>query len=471
MLISFILVGGWTLSFNYQQFDEKLNQNISEKLQSVVVELEQKLSNEKVLNTDWKSANYQNLNQFMLNISQIFFTDINLYDLNGNVLASSRPEIFEKGLIGFKMNSLAYKQMVIDQKAKFIHQETIGDLQYTSAYLPFYNADRQLLAYINLPYFIKPKLINQEISTVLITFINLYVVLFLISITIAIVFSNTITKPLRLLQSKFEKIELGKKSEPIDYTANDEIGGLVKEYNKKVIELENSVSKLAQSEREMAWREMAKQIAHEIKNPLTPMKLSMQFLVRSWKNKDENFDARIHRVSNTIIDQIDSLTKISNTFYSFAKMPKGQDEEVDLIEKIENSIQLFSNTDNVTINKDFGGITSLHIIADREQTSRIFINIIKNASQAIPNDRKGKIDIVLITKKSSVIVKIQDNGSGISEEQKKQLFIPSFTTKSSGMGMGLPIVKNIIEGSGGKIWFETELNIGTKFFIEFPIKS
>jgi nitrogen fixation/metabolism regulation signal transduction histidine kinase len=405
----------------------------------------------------------------LVKFSQVFFTDINLYDLNGFLLATSRPEIFQKGLISNRMNQRAFTELEHKGKAQFIQKENIGSLEYSSVYIPLKNIENKVIAYINLPYFASDNNLQKNISNLLITTINIYVVLFLITILIAVVISNQITKPLRMLQSKFKAVQLGKKHQEIIYNKKDEIGGLVKEYNLMVTKLEQSVKQLAESERESAWREMAKQIAHEIKNPLTPMKLSVQLLQRSWKDNKEDFEKRLTNVSQTLIEQIDTLSSIASEFSAFAKMPKPQDEEVDLPAKIASVVQLFENTKDVKIEADFHQNEKVRILADKEQLSRVFINIIKNGIQSIPEGLQGRIYIELTTYGNSVKVTIEDNGSGISESRKDKLFQPSFTTKTKGMGMGLAIVKNIINNANGEIWFESEEGKGTKFFVEFPM--
>jgi len=471
LLLSFFLVGGGTVYYNIRQFEQKHNQNIIEKTQSVLNELSIFIGNEIQLTSSWQSNSYGNLDEFLTEISRVFFSDINLYDLNGELIGSSRNEIFKRGLIGTKMNPEALKQIVVNKKNIFIHDEKIGDLSYSSAYLPFNSNDGKALAYINLPFFTKPSLLREEISTLLVAMTNLYVVLFIVAIIIAVVMSSKITQPLRLIQDKFQHIELGTRYEQIEYHGNDEIGSLVKEYNRMVVKLAESIDLLAKSERESAWREMAKQIAHEIKNPLTPMKLSIQYLIRSWENKDANFESKLVGVTKTLIDQIDTLTAIASEFSAFAKMPKPNEEVIDLVEKIENIVKLFENTDNVKIYSQLNKIHQANIFADKEQISRVFINLLKNAIQSIPDGVNGKIQVEMNIVNNYINIKIEDNGIGISEEQKAKMFTPSFTTKSSGMGLGLPIVKNIITNAKGKIWFESELGKGTKFFVEFPVSE
>jgi nitrogen fixation/metabolism regulation signal transduction histidine kinase len=265
-----------------------------------------------------------------------------------------------------------------------------------------------------------------------------------------------------------EKIELGKQHEKIEYGRKDELGQLVAEYNSMAEKLEESAKLLAQGERESAWREMAKQIAHEIKNPLTPMKLSIQFLMRSKENNDADFDKKLEKVSNTLIQQIDTLSSIATGFSNFAKMPKPNEHPFNVIETLSNVIQLFNNVDNIDITSDLGGYEDITIVADKEQISRVFINLIKNATQAIPEGIRGKIHVSL-EKQDKLIIKISDNGCGIPDEIRGKLFTPSFTTKSSGSGLGLAMVKNIIINAKGNITFESEVGKGTTFIVTLPL--
>jgi signal transduction histidine kinase len=469
LALSFVMVGAGTVYYNVQQFQKKNDKNISEKLESVLKELEFETIEIENVDSVLQKASSQSLNEVLRKKADVFYTDINLYNFQGELIASSRQEVFTKGLIGQLMNPEAYKQMRINEKVRYIHQENIGSLAYTSAYALFRDADNKKVAYINLPYFTKPGALQKEISNLIVTVINLYVVLFIISAIVAFFMANKITQPLRMLQNKFMGVELGKQMEQINYSKKDEVGALVTEYNNMVVKLAENIELLAKTERESAWREMAKQVAHEIKNPLTPMKLSVQFLQRSWTDNDENFEKKLEKYTQALIDQINTLSNIANEFSSFAKMPKPRNELVNLVQKLENTINLFSHTENIELGSDLGDFKTLNILADKEQISRVFNNLIKNAIQAIPSDRKGQIFVSLTASDGIVLVKIKDNGGGISEEQKDKLFIPNFTTKSTGMGMGLPIVKQIIESAEGKIWFESELNVGTEFYIELPI--
>ena len=467
LFLSLLLVGGGTIYFSIMQYQKKQHDQLSEKIQSVYIELDHKLAYLPEIRKDSRGPDYDNLNQLLIRFSDIFYSDINLYDPKGNLLATSRSEIFDQGIQGEKMNPVAYEKMVMEKQAEFIHREKIGNLTYLSAYVPFVNVNGKLMAFLNLPYFTKQNILRNDITTLVVAILNIYVMLVLLTIAMAVIISDQITRPLKLIQKKFSEIKLGKKSEQIIYSGKDEIAGLVDEYNRMVKELAKSVEMLARSERESAWREMAKQIAHEIKNPLTPMKLSVQHLWRSWKDNREDFDEYLERVTQTLIEQIDNLSFIASEFSNFAKMPKAINEEINLVDAIKSILQLFENTEDVEFLFDYES-SVLPVFADKEQLSRVFINLIKNGIQSIPENRKGRIGINAVLTGGMVRVSITDNGKGIPDELHSKLFTPSFTTKSSGMGLGLTIVKNIIESFDGHITFKTRVNHGTTFLIELP---
>jgi len=464
VLVSLALFGGGTIYYIKQQFETKNRENISEKIHSVLMEVENRLPAENMLNTDL----YEYSSFIMKRLSAVFFTDINLYDPHGNLYASSRSKVFDEGLTSKKMNPEAYLQIAILGKTEFIHDERIGNLEYLSAYIPLKNKEGKLLAYLNLPYFAKQNELEKEISGFLVALINIYVLLFAFSIVIAIFISNYVTKPLKLIQDKLGNIKLGRTNEPIEWQENDEIGNLVIEYNRMIEELSISAELLAKSERESAWREMAKQVAHEIKNPLTPMKLSLQHLQRTWKDHAPDMEKRMEEVTKTIIDQIDTLSSIATEFSNFAKMPKANYEKINLQQTLINTLSLFRELENIALEfrSDFKG--DAWVWADKEQMLRVFNNLLKNAVQSIPENKMGLIQVVLKSEKNNFLVIVTDNGAGINESILHKIFTPNFTTKNAGMGLGLAMVKNIIENTGGHIWFETKVGIGTTFFVSLP---
>ncbi len=465
VFVSLLLVALATIFYNIEEYKMKHQTDLNEKMKSISEEIDMRLEDKDEITPeieDW-------LRSELTKLSNIFRTDINIYGIDGDILASSRPEIFQRGLVSSRINAQAYYEIFQNfQFASYFQPEKIGKLSYLSVYKPIINNRGGYLGSINLPYFIKQDNYSQEISTFIVAFINLYVLLFLVSIIIAVFISNQITRPLVVVQENLRKMELGKYNEPIDYDRNDEIGSLVKEYNKKVDELAVSAELLARSERESAWREMAKQIAHEIKNPLTPMKLNIQYLQHT-KSKNKEYNAFLERVTSTLIEQIDNLSNIATEFSNFAKMPIAQNQIFVLADQLQKAIDLYETDERANLEFYPGSFQNIRVNADREQLSRAIINLIKNGLQAIPEDRTGTISISLGRRDQMAIVAVSDNGTGIPEELRSKMFSPSFTTKTSGMGLGLSIVKNIVENFAGKIWFEPNKDQGTTFFFEIPI--
>ncbi|HKK69529.1 MAG TPA: ATP-binding protein, partial [Bacteroidales bacterium] len=448
--ISIIVIGTVSVSFYIRKYREKQTDAIEEKMQSVLIELNHKIGSEKNLDTSMEDY----LNYLLVKFSNVFYTDINLFDTDGSLLASSRMELYERGLVGERMSPKAYDKIARKEQKYFVQNETIGKMDYLSAYLPFRNQDGQVLAYINLPYFAKQQDFRQEISSLTVAVLNVYLALFILTILAAIFTSNQLTRPLRMIEESLRKMDISRRNRKISYSRDDEIGSLVKEYNRKVDELADSAERLARSEREFAWREMAKQIAHEIKNPLTPMKLSVQHLEKAYKENDPDLDYMFDKVSKTLIEQIESLANIATEFSNFAKIRLKKKEPVDLSERIARVEQLFSGLSSTIVEVRDGTQGQAVIMADKEQIMRVFNNLIKNALQAIPDERTGVVRIKLDDMGDYYLLEISDNGSGINQDMHDKIFSPNFTTKTSGMGLGLSIVKGVVDNMDGKIYFE-----------------
>ena len=461
-----LLAFGWGSGvFVSNQYNQYTDDVIREKLNSVQTEVKAKLGDFEELSI-YENGNYM---QYILQkFAKVFYTDINLYDNEGYLLATSRPKVFNVGLLSEQMNPIAYQQMKFNQISEFVHDENIGKLDYSSAYLPFYNKKGDRMGFINLQHFGQQREFENQIQKFMVAIINVFILLLAISIVLAIFISAWLTSPLRILQESFASVKFGKYNEQISYDREDEIGALVKDYNQKLLELEFAAQQLAKSERESAWREMAKQVAHEIKNPLTPMKLSVQQLLRVYDPEDPKSGEKLQKVANSMIEQIDALTNIANEFSSFAKMPNPLESRFDLVSLVRGVAEVFKVPGkfelDITVNPD-----AIFVLADKDQFVRVFNNLIKNSIQAIPADRTGKIAIDMAQNDSKVLVKITDNGVGIDPSKVGKIFVPYFTTKSTGTGLGLAMVKQIIENHQGTIDFDTELGVGTTFEIVLPV--
>lgn len=468
LLLSLFLLGGGAVYFSLQQYNTRHAEALTEKMQSVYFELYRYVHKEKSFFPNWRFPSFSNLDELLAEISNMFYCDINLYDRRGFLIATSRPEIFHRHLLGNLMHPVAYQEMQFLHRAEFIQKEQTGTLSYFSAYVPLRNSSGEFLAYLNLPYFTRQNQLTADISNLIVALVNIYLLLILLSVSLAVFLSRQITLPLRMIQERMAQVKLDRKSEPIDYPGMDEIAGLVNEYNRMVIALEQSVELLASSERELAWREMARQIAHEIRNPLTPMKLSIQHLQRAWEDKSPHFDDLLRRTASTLAEQIDILSYIAASFSSFASIPQGKAEPFNLVDILRSTTLLFDGNESAQVQLELNGLEEAFVMADKEQISRVLTNLVKNALQAIPSDRKGIVVLELRKINEGFRIMVADNGIGIPEEMQKRLFQPNFTTKTTGMGLGLAISKRIIEHAGGKIWFETQPGKGTQFYVTLP---
>ena len=400
-------------------------------------------------------------------LADVHNLDLNLYDLSGKLLISSNPNIFTEKGIPQKV-STSILQKLTDGDVRIVLEKGKDNDEFYLAYWHFSDLEGRPLAVTNIPYFDIQNENRQEIENFLIDLILIYVGLFIAASILALLLSNYITQSLQRIGDKMKGVDLGKTNTPLEWETNDEIGSLVTEYNRMLKEAEKSAIATARSERESAWREMAKQVAHEIKNPLTPMKLRIQYLQRAMDDKDPDWEDKFKNTAVSLINQIDTLTNIANEFSNFAQMLKAKEQNIELSAVIEDAIQIFSLESDVEMT--FTTQTEhTNITADKDQILRVFNNLLKNAIQAIPVDRKGEISIYLKEYNGMVKVEIQDNGSGVPEEIQENIFIPNFTTKSKGMGLGLAMVKNIIENHGGEIWFKTKKDEGTTFYLTFKV--
>ena len=465
IVVSFIIIGFVTVWFFRTSSEEYHESRLERKTRSVLTDAQHEIE---LLMATKDSA--IDLREMVIPISKIHRIDVNLYNLNGKLINSSEGDIFNKGILAPSMPSLAYQALARQGHSEFIQEkERVGDLVYKASYVPLTGLNSQPIAYLGLPYYSKQRQLNSDITVFMSTLLNVYVFLLLIAGGIAIMVANSITRPLAKIGEKLKQLRLGGSNEPLEWKSKDELGALIEEYNKMIRQLDDSADRLAQSERESAWREMAKQVAHEIKNPLTPMKLSIQYLQHAYRSNPDDIEPLLKRVSGTLIEQIDNLAQIASEFSNFAKMPRAENQQIDLNHLISSVFHLFSKE-----RADMEMTLELPkqqywVFADKNHLIRVFNNLIKNAIQAIPEDRQGIINVSLYLHNDLATVKVSDNGTGISEDKRDKVFVPNFTTKSSGTGLGLAISKNIIESVDGKIRFITEVDQGTDFYVELPL--
>jgi len=457
LLVSFLYVFLVSIRYVMARYEDRQNAELQQKAKHV----QKSLQDLYFWNMNLSSRNSQGMNVDLRDLCFSYETDINVYDMEGNLVGSSSPTIFEKGIISTHI----HPEPFFSQNSTMIRKERIGDMDYMAAYTEFFNGNYVQIGYIEVPYYIAADEQHMAVDDFLSRLFPPFMVVMILAVLLALLMSRGLTRPLMAVSEALKQVQVGKRNKHLHYTHNDEVGAIVEEYNKMVDQLEDSTDKLARSEREDAWRTMARQIAHEINNMLTPMRLNIQMLQRlKANNLDERFDEKFESVSNTLINHIDSLANIATSFSSFAKMPDQHPVDVDIAVQLFSVITLFRENTEQTAIRYVGAEYGVHAQADGEQIRQVFTNLIKNALQAINGAADGDIIVMLKDLSDSVEISVSDNGCGIPEDIRERIFMPYFTTKTTGTGLGLGISKNIVEGCGGKIWFETS-NKGTTFFV------
>jgi signal transduction histidine kinase len=470
-LSAFIIVGIATIVF----FKDRYNNNNREQLANIINSMQNEVRNslsDIIVFDDvvkvYDDLYLSRLKKLISKISEDHAVDINFYDLEGSLRASSLPLPYNKGIISNRMDPVAYFHLNTLKEIQFFKEETIGTLKFLSNYVPIIDETGSVYAYLNIPYFTSQSKLRQEISNFLVAIINLNAFIFLIAGIVAFFITNRITRSFSFISNKMKAVSLGQMNETITWNRKDEIGELVNEYNKMVQKLDESAITLAKNERETAWREMARQVAHEIKNPLTPMKLSLQYLQRAIEMDRGNTNELTKSVTRTLVEQIDHLSQIAADFSQFANIDNPHKEIFDLNETIHLLIQLYSVEGNLDLSWN-PSESKVFITADRTHINRLFTNLIQNAQQSIPDGRIAKIVVSEKLIENKVLISVQDNGVGIPDDIRSKIFTPNFTTKNSGTGLGLAMCRGIVEECKGNIWFETSIEEGTTFFIELPL--
>jgi nitrogen fixation/metabolism regulation signal transduction histidine kinase len=471
-VFSFVVIGIATISFFIVRFDRSNEERLTKAIQVMASELAN--IRDKYIDDDLPTLNYLgatggDLERRIIEISEIHNVDLNVYDAQGNLTVSTQPYIYNKHVLSGKMEPRAFYAMNYDKQTQKIQTEIVDNFSFLSIYVPVKYQDGSVYAYINIPYLNSQSELNQEISNFLVTLINLNAFIFVLAGAIAFLVTNRITSSFTLIGDKMKEVNLGRMNEEIVWTRNDEIGVLVDEYNKMVRKLEDSAQGLARSEREGAWREMARQVAHEIKNPLTPMKLSIQYLQKAINSGSANVKQLSQQVADTLVEQIDQLAKIAGDFGQFANIGNVTLERFDLAEVLGTLINLYNADSNLHIDWQKTSAGTDYIQADKVQVTRLFTNLIKNAVEASSDKEMIEITIRQYREEGKVVIAVIDNGSGIPRDMQNKIFTPNFTTKSSGTGLGLAICKGIVEKANGSIWFETKEGVGSTFFISFPL--
>lgn len=444
-----------TRDYNIQRFERK------EAIAKETIELELKNKTSYPVNTENLPKIFQDR---IYEISSINKLNITLFDLKGNLLKTSIGNVFEQVQIK-PLPPEIVAELALNSNHRILKNTTNKDQSYQTSY-----------TYINDPKFKRIGILeiqftqdNSEIEYELKEFITrlglVYLLMFFIAIALAYFLSSYITRSIQTISEKMKETRLNKVNQKIILNkASTEIEVLVEAYNDMIDQLEESAVKLARSERENAWREMAKQVAHEIKNPLTPMRLTVQNFQRKFNPNDANAKEKIADYSNTLIQQIDVMSSIASAFSDFAKMPKIKKERIEVVDVVKLALEIFSEK---YVHYNFSE-KEIFANLDKTQLIRIVTNLVKNAIQACKTQENPRINVELTADKENITIVVSDNGIGIENNLKDLVFEPKFTTKSSGMGLGLPMIKNIIEAYQGTISFTSKKDVGTIFTVILP---
>jgi signal transduction histidine kinase len=452
------------LTYIISQSEKKNLDTVHSKMQSTIIELDQSLFDSETISSETLNT----LEATLVLLSNAFKTDLNMYDMSGNLIVSSRNEIFDRHLIGKKMNREAFHVLATDKQSTYVHTERIGTISCYSSYTTYHNYLGEAIAYLNILHFDNRSEFRSELLSLTGAITNIYIFLIIIGVALSLFVSNQITRPLDLVSRKMARLNFTERLEPIDYKENNELGDLVRAYNRMIEKLAESAKILAENERESAWREMARQIAHEIKNPLTPMKLNIQLALRMKNENRTGWQEKMDSAIQSTLEQIDILSYIASEFSDFAHTGTVKLEPVDLSQTVASVVSLFSAYRDVQINCDVESKKDYRVKANKEQLHRVLTNLLKNSIQAVEKVPNPVITLVLQQIGKTCVLRISDNGAGISDDVVKNLFRPYFTTKSGGTGLGLAISKSIIESFGGTIVFCPDER-GTCFEITLPV--
>jgi two-component system, NtrC family, nitrogen regulation sensor histidine kinase NtrY len=455
LIMSITVLGLMSSSFRQEQ-----NQEYIEKARQLSLRVQQLIE-------EYVSNEQEDLAQRILTLSTLANVEMNIYDVDGKLLISSQPQIFDSYIQSIYLNTIAKTEIIQKSRQSLVIEENIGGLRYYNAYAGMRaSGSGQLVGVLSIPYYDSGFHIERARIKVLANIINVFTLLFFIFLLISFFASKWLTFPLRFITQKLKKTTLTEKNQPLVWDTQDEIGLMVNEYNRMLENLERSKKELERSQLEAAWREIAQQVAHEIKNPLTPMKLTLQHLQQMLSGAEID-KVKTEKSLRALLNEVDTLNGIASSFSAFARMPKPVQSRVDLIQTIKNVVELYNSQGYSEIKVRLIPEKAF-ISADEQLLSRIISNLVLNAVQSAKNEQLVQVEISLTMEENNYLFKIQDNGKGITEEMKSKIFLPHFTTKQSGSGIGLAVVKQGVEYFGGKIWFKSVVDKGTEFYILFP---
>ena len=457
--VSTAIVGALILSQLTSSYRAEINRSYQKKAVNIAQNFKQDLK----LFLDNNTDKYQ-LTEKLAKIANLSRGDILLYDAKGKILGSSNQEIFDQNILSKNIHPMAFEHIISNRGQTKIIEEDLISTKFKTVYVAVYgNEINQLMGILAFPFFDSKNHVNAQQIEVFNDFILFFTSIFILTIVVGYYGMKGIINPIKIIADRMRKTQfMSEETTPLLYKEKDEIGMLVFEYNQMLSKLELSKDKLAKIQKETAWRELAQQVAHEIKNPLTPMKLKIQQMLRSMNDTSVNYE-----VLNSLLGQIDNLSSIADSFSSFAQMPVPHNEVFNLSKLLRETLSLYAS-DELQIHHTIA--EDVMIYADIDLMRQILNNLIINAIQSY-FESPYYLEVCLQINEDKFLLAIKDKGQGISELDIFNIFKPYFTTKENGKGIGLAFAKKGVEQAGGNIWFETEKEVGTSFFIKMPMAS
>ena len=461
VVFSLLIIGLVTIWFFRQQNEEYHRERLQRKERAIKTEMN--YFSKEVEMQDNLDVVVKEFEEELLKLSSIHRLEINVFNTNGDMLVSALPDSIHASYVDKKVPETTLQEL--NELNRIIIPETIDGKNYLSDYTNLYNSDGIRIGILHIPYQQDINVTEKDLEDFLSSIGMVYLLIFTIGIALTVLLSKYLTKNLGALSERMQQVELNAANEPLSWNSDDEVGKLIKAYNAMLLKLEESRLALAKQERESAWREMARQVAHEIKNPLTPIRLSVQHLQATAAYDDLAWRDKFTKTMKTILQQIDTLSRISSEFSDFAKMPRANIERVLLNKSLEEAAQLFADVP-FELSLDLPE-EEVFIYMDREQLGRVLNNLLKNAKHAVISKKNPAVSMKLYLQNDQPVIEVTDNGSGIREDIHDKIFIPNFTTKSSGTGLGLAICKQIMESINGAIYFKSKKGGPTTFYLKF----
>jgi two-component system nitrogen regulation sensor histidine kinase NtrY len=449
--------------YNRQLATERLEESVTQRLREDLALVDQRMQ-QTILDED--DFAYGINDDFCETVATEFRVDFSVYR-RGILHASSRPELYQAAILDPRLPGAAYANILLMGKSYYRGTERIGEVEYAVGYRPLVIGERTF-GVIAVPALYRQREIDLELAKRNAYIVGAYAFVLLLMVVAGLVLAQRLSRPLRTLTKAVREVGKGNLAVEIAPSSTDEVGELMSSFNEMVKELKAGREQAARIEREQAWKEMAKQVAHEIKNPLTPMKLSMQHLRAAFRDNVSDLREIVERVTQTVIDQVDALSRIASEFSNFARMPERRFERVRVHDLLEETVSLFKEVEGVEFRTKFSDTVPV-VIADRDELRRVFINVVRNSIQAM--ERGGLVAISTSIDDHLCVVTIVDNGPGIPEDLQERVFQPNFSTKTDGTGLGLAICRKIMEDLNGSIDLRSEMKKGTTVEIRIPIQT